>query len=495
MQQANEVDKIWRTALKHLKDEVPASSFKAWIKPASLREIDENKAVIEVRNEFSKNLLIQNYYKQIAGAIKQATGQEVHLLINVNSELKTEDYLPNFSSIPDDSSNAQTLVNANSSPEMAYKPQSFSLTNKFSSNLNPKFVFDNFIVGSHNQFCHAAALAIAKNKPNQAYNPFFIYGDVGLGKTHLMHSIGNYILSKNPDAKILYLSTEQFLNDLISHMRKSRMNEFRARYRSLDLLLVDDIQFIEGKETTQEEFFHTFNSLKDNGSQIILTSDRPPKAIPRLEPRLCSRFEGGLIADVQKPTYETRLAIISRKSDELKLKIVPNVADIIAKAFPENIRSLEGALFKLQAYKNFTNSVLSADVVNRLLQIDPSSLSEVGSSSVLSSGSSKNGAVASGGSDNKIMYKIKDLISAKLAIPVDEFMSRSNSKEIKNARQICMYVARKAGLSLGEISKSFDGRGNSSILNSIKRVQTEAESDAELKQIIEDVLGDVKSAH
>lgn len=491
MLQANDFDKIWKVALKNLKDEVPASSFKAWIKPASLRLIDENKAVVEVRNEFSKNLLIQNYYKQIENALKQATGQELHLIINVNSELKTEDYLPNFSSIPDDLGNGSS-IKVNQNLEAAFKPQSLASSNKFTSNLNPKFVFDNFIVGSHNQFCHAAALAIAKNKPNQAYNPFFIYGDVGLGKTHLMHSIGNYILSKNPDAKILYLSTEQFLNDLISHMRKSRMNEFRARYRSLDLLLVDDIQFIEGKETTQEEFFHTFNSLKDNGSQIILTSDRPPKAIPRLEPRLCSRFEGGLIADVQKPTYETRLAIIARKSDELKLKIIPNVADMIAKAFPENIRSLEGALFKLQAYKNFTNTVLSPEIVTRLLHIVPSNLSS--EEALLSSSIGGPSASAPNNYDNKKMFKIKDLVSSKLAIPVDEFMSRSNSKEIKNARQICMYVARKVGLSLGDISKSFDGRGNSSILNSIKRVQTDTENDLELKKIVEEVLDEVKNS-
>ncbi|MDJ0625367.1 MAG: chromosomal replication initiator protein DnaA [Candidatus Caenarcaniphilales bacterium] len=485
-----ELERIWKSALKSIKDEVPSSSFKAWIKPAHLLGIEDNKAILEVRNEFSKNLLIQNYFRSITKGLEKAYGKELELLIKVNGQLQNQDYTPSLSSIADslprsgnNSLRNNSVLKKNDNTQNSHPSNHYSQYSgqKDHSNLNPKFLFDNFIVGSHNQFCHAAALAIAQNKSKDTYNPFFIYGDVGLGKTHIMHAIGNHILKQNPDAKILYLSTEKFLNDLISFMRKSKMNEFRGKYRSLDLLLIDDIQFIEGKEATQEEFFHTFNSLKDNGSQIVLTSDRPPKAIERLEPRLCSRFEGGLIADVHAPTYETRLAIIARKSDELRMKVGQEIADLIANAFPENIRRLEGALTKLQAYTSFTSQELSSELVQRVLQIN------------IAAGIQKLDEIKPETVNEKKIDLIMDLVSKNLNIPKNEILSRSNSKEIKNARQLCMAIARSSGLSLGEISRSFDGRGNSAIINACKRVQQETKKDDTVSSIFNQIKEKVLS--
>jgi chromosomal replication initiator protein len=463
------LEKTWKSALKAIKEEVPASSFQAWIKTASLVDIENNQAVLEVRNEFSRNLLIQNYFRSISKGLEGSLGKPIELVIRVNSKLTTEDYIPSLSSISD--SVVHPKITPISSLLNGDRPQE--------NRLNQRFTFDNFIVGTHNQFCHAAALAIAEHQNKGAYNPFFIYGDVGLGKTHIMQAIGNHALSKNPNAKILYFTAESFLNDLISSMRKSKMNEFRAKYRSLDFLLIDDIQFIEGKEATQEEFFHTFNALKENGSQIILTSDRPPKAISRLEPRLCSRFEGGLVADIQMPSYETCLAILSRKAEELRLRLKPEIIDLIARAFPENIRRLEGALVKLQAYINFTDKPLSIELAQRVLQITPD---QSGQLIPL-----KEPATETTIKENKILQQIVALVSARTQVPVSEIFSRDNKQNIKHARQICMSIARTAGMSLNEISEGFNGRGNSAILNSCRRIQQLAKEDSELQSLIQEV--------
>jgi chromosomal replication initiator protein len=473
MNSALNLEKVWKSALKAIKEDVPVSSFQAWIKPALLIDLEGNKATIEVRNEFSRNLLIQNYHRNISKGLQESLGQPVDLVIKVNSQMPAQDYIPSLSSINEPEAVPKAPVN------------NLPLLTTADHGLNPRYVFDNFIVGGHNQFCHAAALAIAERKAGNAYNPFFIYGDVGLGKTHIMQSIGNYMLGKNSGSRVIYLSAERFLNDLIACMRKSKMNEFRARYRSVDLLLIDDIQFIEGKETTQEEFFHTFNALKENGSQIVLTSDRPPHAIPRLEPRLCSRFEGGLIADVQAPTYETRLAILARKADELKMILRPEIADLVSRAFAENIRRLEGALVKLQAYTSFTNKPITLELTEHVLQIRKEDF--VGASELAPAVRSLNGKAF-----KDILGLIIELVSARIGISGNQIVSRDSTQEVKNARQVCMTVARSVGLSLSEISQGFDGRGNSAILNSIKRVQTDAKSDPQLSNMLDEIIAEVK---
>ncbi len=527
------LEKIWKNALKVIKEEVPVSSFQAWIKPASLIKIEDNKAYLEVKNEFSRNLILQNYERSITKGLEASLGQPTEIIISINSQLNNLDYTPSFSSLPDSGisspvskiylppSDNFSYAKSNNNSSLSFEQLSFN------AGLNPKFTFDNFIVGSHNQFCHAVALSIAEQNAENTYNPFFIYGDVGLGKTHIMQAIGNYILAKNPQAKVLYITTEQFLNDLIGSMRKSKMNEFRDRYRSLGLLMIDDIQFIEGKETTQEEFFHTFNALKDNGSQVILTSDRPPMAIPRLEPRLCSRFEAGLVADVQAPTYETRLAIISAKANELRMKVPMEISDLIANHFPENIRRLEGAIKKLQAYTSFSGlkQALTQEWVKKILQIGENSQfiskEDIFKSKSKSNKSgyfnkkpplkiteiiepkneSQNQSEPQNPSDEplanenlkkihekdkkKLFELIQEIVCEELKINQESLQSRDNTQEIKEARQICIYLARNFGLSLVEISLSFDGRGNSAILNAYKKVTKEIKENNLLKELIE----------
>lgn len=529
----SDLEKIWKNALKVIKEEVPVSSFQAWIKPANLVKIEDNKAYLEVKNEFSRNLILQNYERSISKGLEASIGKATEIIISINSELNNLNYTPNFASLPDSASPMVTnsIYLAPADDNFSYAKSNNSNLSfeqlSFNAGLNPKFTFDNFIVGSHNQFCHAVALSIAEQNSENTYNPFFIYGDVGLGKTHIMQAVGNYILSKKAQAKVLYITTEKFLNDLISSMRKSKMNEFRDRYRSLDLLMIDDIQFIEGKETTQEEFFHTFNALKDNGSQVILTSDRPPMAIPRLEPRLCSRFEAGLVADVQAPTYETRLAIISAKAHELRMKVPMEISDLIANHFPENIRRLEGAIKKLQAYTSFSGlkQTLTEEWVKKILQIGeeskfiikedifknkpkstkssyfnkkpPIKVSGIIDEKAIEQSQdenenqseipkiSQNSNKIDGQDKKKLFDLIQEIVCEEFKIALESLQSRDNTQEIKEARQISIYLARNFGLSLVEISLFFDGRGNSAILNAYKKVVKEIKENNLLKQLVE----------
>ncbi len=432
----NNLEKTWENSLKLIKSEIPSASFQAWIKPAKLKSIDGNNIILTVRNEFNRNLLLQNYYSSLLKALSQTTNiSNLNLIIEIDLETTSQDYMPVFSSIEDINIPIQT------SP----KKQG----NNKNSNLNSKFTFETFVVGTHNQFCHAAALAISQDPKKSPYNPFFIYGGVGLGKTHIMHAIGNYVLKNNAKAKILYITTENFLNDLIFHMRQGKMNDFRSHYRGVDLLLIDDIQFIEGKESTQQEFFHTFNALKDQGSQIILTSDRPPKAISKLEPRLCSRFEGGLVADIQPPTFETRLAILFKKAEELPINLFPQIAKKIAESFPENIRSLEGALAKVAAYANFTNETLSIEFVEKILQIKKT--------------------------NERLIDKIINSVVFEMNLDKDDLVSASKNKNLVQARQACVYLGRYANLSWAEISQGLGGRGNSSLINLHRKTCEELE--------------------
>lgn len=450
------IDSVWESALKKIKDKIPASSFQAWVKPAKLVLLENDRAVIHVRNEFNRNLLVQNYYKSLLESLQETTGRNyLDLVIEINPDLPSESYVPAFSSISSISSISDTKKETGSTNSII-SGLGVITKKKVGLDLNPKFVFETFVVGAHNQFCHAAALAIAENPAKGPYNPFFIYGGVGLGKTHIMQAIGNYVLQKNPSARVLYITTEKFLNDLIESVRQGNMNEFRSRYRQTDLLLIDDIQFIEGKESTQQEFFHTFNALRDQGSQIIMTSDRPPQGIPKLEPRLCSRFEGGLVADVQSPTLETRLAILERKAEEMNLRLPDCVEMRIAESFSENIRTLEGALAKLKAYVEFTAAELTSEVVERILQLKP--------------------VTPRTEPTGKLIDKIIDEVSSLTNLSRLEIIGAAKNKNLVQARQICVYVARKQGISWSEIGQGLGGRGNSSLINLHRNISDDLSS-------------------
>lgn len=336
---------IWENALRLIRDELAEVSFNTWFKVIQPVEMSDNYIVLCAPTEFIKNILETRYITLIFNALEQVTSIEYDIRIILPEEKNPQTPDPNRSKQGD---NNDTLVSG-------------------LGILNPKYTFDTFVIGNSNRFAHAASLAVSE-APAKAYNPLFIYGGVGLGKTHLMHAIGHYILRNNPRTRVVYTTSEKFTNDLINSIRDDKNVEFRNRYRTTDVLLVDDIQFIADKERTQEEFFHTFNSLYEASKQIIISSDHPPKEIPTLEDRLRSRFEWGLICDIQPPDFETRIAILKKKA-KLENIITPDeVLAYIAKRIESNIRELEGALIRVVAYSTLTNREINMDLTQEALK-------------------------------------------------------------------------------------------------------------------------------
>lgn len=334
-----------------------------------------------------------------------------------------------------------------------------------STNLSPKYTFDSFVIGSHNRFLHSAALSVAE-RPGLSYNPLFIYGGVGLGKTHIMQAIGNQLLRSNPHLVVRYLSCETFTNELINYIRDDKMKEFRKRYRQVDVLLIDDIQFIEGKEATQEEFFHTFNALKDNDKQIVLSCDRPPKALGRLEARLRSRFEWGLIADIQTPDLETRLAILGKKADSEKLAVPKDVLEFIANSYTTNIRELEGALLRITAYSRMTGSPINIDMAAQVLE---------------PSGPPKAKKIIT-------LDQILDVVASHYRLEVSELRSTNRSQHLALPRHVAMYLAHELlDMSFPRIGEAFSNRKHTSALYAHKRIKEELSENANLSQDVRQI--------
>lgn len=356
-----EVENIWNLVQGHLSKEMKGPSFQTWIKPSKLIELRETKAIIAVKNEFNKNFLNQCYLNKITSAIEKVTRKKTEVEIVVKPDLKLDEFISSIANLQESN---QLLTSCPSSPKESF----FDHTFKYKTNLNPSYTFESFVVGSSNQFCHAAALAVSESRSEQ-YNPLFIYGSVGLGKTHLAHAIANYTLEQDKSKNIKYLGSESFTNELIHSIKSNNMGSFREKYRKVDLLMIDDIQFLAGKEATQEEFFHTFNTLRENGKQIILTSDRPPSSLSSITDRLKNRFEGGLIADIQAPDLETRTAILMLKASNLNIALSVEVAEYIATVFSNNIRELEGALKRVHAYLSFTQENISLKNVQKVLSL------------------------------------------------------------------------------------------------------------------------------
>jgi chromosomal replication initiator protein len=331
--------------------------------------------------------------------------------------------------------------------------------------LNPRFTFDTFVVGPSNQFAHAAARAVGES-PSRSYNPLFLYGGVGLGKTHLMHAIAHEVLLRAPGMRVLYLSAERFLNELINALRFERMHEFKQRYRELDVLLVDDVQFIAGKDSTQEEFFHTFNALHDAQKQIVLTSDALPKEIPTLEERLRSRFEWGLIADIQPPNLEMKVAILRKKAAAEKVEIPNDVALYIAGSVRSNVRELEGRLNRVLAFSSLTGKPLSVELARETLK------------DIL--GTEETRAVPA---------EILKLVAAHYGLRVSDMKAKSNAKPIAFPRQVAMFLCRKlTGLSYPEIGRLFNDKHHSTVMHSVEKIERLAEDDANFRKVIESFL-------
>ncbi|MEP6802380.1 MAG: chromosomal replication initiator protein DnaA [Acidobacteriota bacterium] len=330
--------------------------------------------------------------------------------------------------------------------------------------LNPRYTFDTFVVGNSNQFAHAAARAVAES-PSRSYNPLFLYGGVGLGKTHLMHAIAHEVVRRAPDTKVLYLSAERFLNELINALRFEKMHDFKRRYRELDVLLMDDIQFIAGKDSTQEEFFHTFNALHDAQKQIVVTSDALPKEIPTLEERLRSRFEWGLIADIQPPDLEMKVAIIRKKAAAEKMEIPNDVALFIAGTVKSNVRELEGRLNRVLAFSSLTGKPLSVELARETLKD------------------------IVGTEERAIPSDILKTVAAHYGLRVSDMKAKSNAKPIAFPRQVAMYLCRKlTGLSYPEIGRLFNDKHHSTVMHSVEKIEHLIEDDANFRKVVEGFL-------
>lgn len=427
----------WDRAIKLIEDSMPIPiSFTTWIKPLRLFSVSGDTISIIADNSLQLNHVKQRYYTELDNALRMSFGQSYEL------EFYTEDEL------------AKAVGNA---------PK---------TNLNPNYTFENFVVGSSNSFACAASLAVAEN-PSSAYNPLFIYGSVGLGKTHLMNAIGNYILAADPTKEILLTTSESFTNELIDAIvRKKGTAELRSRMRNVDVLMVDDIQFLSKTKSTQEEFFHTFNDLHSKGKQIIISSDRPPKDIPTLEERLRSRFEWGLTVDIQKPDYETRLAILRKKADDEEIRVSYDVLDYIASCVESNIRELEGALTRLNAQCQLMGTPITLDCAR-------DSLSQLMKTR-----------------DTRAVTPelIISVVGEQYGVSSEQILSKNRSRNVALPRQIAMYLCRDmTSLSTTTIGKAFGGRDHTTVMHGCDKIGEEMQADFSFKKRVEEIAGLIKN--
>lgn len=453
----NTVEEKWPQIIEHLRVEHELSnvSFSTWIKPLKVYDVINNTVFIMVNMNSSVEYIEKKYLLPLKVWIAEITGEE---------------YEVSFISEDDDRLNEIQ----NMAVEASQKKRTKSVAER--AGLNPKYTFDTFVVGGNNSFAHAVSVAVAES-PGQVYNPLFLYGGVGLGKTHLMHSIAHFILDQNPKKKILYVTSETFTNELIESLKngkssgnESSMTKFREKYRNIDVLLIDDIQFIIGKESTQEEFFHTFNHLHTSGKQIIISSDRPPRDIETLEARLRSRFEMGMLADISSPDYETRMAILQKKIelDKLEKYNIPlDVIQYIATNIKTNIRELEGSLNKLIALYRLNNNEGTIDI----------SLAAEALKDIISSDNNR----------EVTPELILDIVAEHFNISIADLKSKKRNAEIANPRQVAMYLMRTMStkeLSLKAIGAIFGGKDHSTIKYGIEKVESEMETDETLANTV-----------
>jgi chromosomal replication initiator protein len=442
---------IWDQVLARIETKVNRHSFYTWFKPTSLLDDDGTSITVRVPNGLFKDWLTKHYSFVLTEALDEVQRPGVSVFF------KAEGTTPPVAAEP------PPLTEPLAAPSASVD------TPPTSVGLNPRYSFDTFIVGPSNQFTHAACRAVAE-APSESYNPLFIYGGVGLGKTHLMHAIGQHVLQHDKALTLTYISSERFMNEMINAVRYDRILEFRARYRSVDILLVDDIQFVSGKEGTQTEFFHTFNSLYDAQKQIILSSDRPPHEIPALAERLRSRFEWGLIADIQPPDLETRVAILKRKAEAEAVPLGDSVAMFIAGRVKSNVRELEGSLIRLIAYASLTGREISLDLAQDVLRnvIDQDDRAVT-------------------------IERIQRFVADYYQLKVTELKSRNNSKSITKPRQIAMYLSKSlTQASLPEIGRRFGGKHHSTVIHSIKKVNEQRQKDEVFNTLIASFLESFK---
>ena len=442
-------------------------SFNTWFKPISFATKDDSTLYLKVPNEIFRDWISSNYFDVLEESLQELDmeGYQVSFLIEDKQQPKGSNGAKNQEAPPRPSKlaslNNQDISNFGIAKLIEIEPLELPL--------NPKYTFDTFVVGSCNQFAHAAALAVV-DMPSKTYNPLYVYGGVGLGKTHLMHAIGQAIKSRNINLRLTYISSEKFMNELINAIRYDKTITFREKYRNIDVLLMDDIQFLAGKERTQEEFFHTFNALYDAQKQIVISSDCPPREIPTLEERLHSRFEWGLIADIQPPDLETKVAILKRKAEIEKIDLPDNVALFIASKIKSNIRELEGSLVRLVAYASLKGLPIGLELAQEVLKniIDEES-------------------------DGVSIELIQKTVATHYGLKVADLKSKNNSRNIAGPRQVAMYLCKTlTKASLPEIGREFGGKHHTTVLHSINKVAQLYDSDGVFHRLINSLITNIK---
>ncbi|AFM39123.1 chromosomal replication initiator protein DnaA [Desulfosporosinus acidiphilus SJ4] len=437
---------LWQETLEKLKNELTRPSFETWLSSTQLIEIDGDTLVISVPNDFAKDWLESRYASLIRSSVQSIIGHSVSLRFTIPT--------------PEEIFQKDPILK---SPMSENGPKQ---NEPLPNSLNVKYTFDTFVIGNSNRFAHAAALAVAES-PAKSYNPLFIYGGVGLGKTHLMHAIGHHVLQRSPNTRVLYVSSEKFTNELIDSIRDENAIEFRNHYRNVDILLIDDIQFLAGKERTQEEFFHTFNALHEANKQIIISSDRPPKEIPTLEDRLRSRFEWGLITDIQAPDLETRIAILRKKAKVENLQVSNEVMVYIADKIHTNIRELEGALIRVIAFASLSSMPITAEVAMEALK------------DILPTNTSKPITIET----------IQKAVADYYHLSPNEFKAKKRTRAVAFPRQIAMYLARQlTDSSLPKIGDEFGGRDHTTVMHAHEKITQAIQVDPILEKKINELI-------
>jgi len=441
----------WESILSGLERRVNHQNFDTWLRPTSFCGQEANIIWVQVPNQHFKQWISENF----SSAIQETLGemnmaeQEIRFLVSPNADTSTR------------SGNGHSPGHTHNA---APRPENSASVP--SALLNSKYSFDNFVVGSSNQFAHAAALAVAE-QPSRTYNPLFIYGGVGLGKTHLMHAIGQTILARNKDVRLSYMSSEHFTNEVINSIRYDRTVQFREKYRTFDVLLMDDIQFLRGKERTQEEFFHTFNALYDSQKQIVISSDCQPKEIPTLQERLHSRFEWGLIADIQPPDLETKVAILRKKAERENVELPDSVALFIASNVKSNVRELEGSLVRLIAYSSLTGMEITLGLAQDVLRNIVADASRPVSTEV-----------------------IQKVVSEHFGLKVSELKAKNNARNVSEPRQIAMYLCKTlTNNSLPKIGREFGGKHHTTVLHSVRKIEAMRVQDKDFNAVLNKLIG------
>ncbi|MCB1151674.1 chromosomal replication initiator protein DnaA [bacterium] len=446
----------WDTILESLRLRVSQQTFETWFHPLVPVAWAEDQVEIQCPNFFFKDWVSEHYQETLESALGEHCGRPVRCVLSVDEQ--TDDPKEELFDL------AGAIAEPAGIPaEPAPAPAGKSNARVY---LNADYTFDSFVMGEGSKMAHAASIAVSE-QPGRGYNPLFLHGGVGLGKTHLMHAIGHAVLARNPHARVCYVTAEQFMNDLIFSIQKNRTYEFKSEYRNVDVLLVDDVAFLAGKESTQEEFFHTFNALYNENKQIVLTSDRPPKEIPTLEERLRSRFEWGLMVNIAPPDLETRIAILKKKVETNGIYISDECVEFIAANVTSNIRKLEGALIKLQAFASLTRCEISLEMAKEVL------------SSVLQASPSRAATIADA----------MKVVSDHFSVPIDQLKSKRRTQDLALARQVGMYLAReKVGAPFEKIGRVFGNRDHTTVMHAVKKIQAKMDGDPYFRGVVKDLV-------